>query len=193
MQVGAITWRDCKAQRLDRLKQNTRIGPRHPRLAGIGFRVARWLAAKTMGAAGFHQLGSEFADARIAHVREKLARGETVYLAGLGAPGTHNSGRGAGRGDAGERAAADRQQRGRALFRQQAHDRISANCRSTRWWRRCARWAATSAISMPGSPAGIIRRWPARWRARCSRNCRRVSSSCAPPKPPASTAAASTR
>ena len=45
-----------------------------------------------MGAAGFHQLGSEFADARIAHVREKLARGETVYLAGLGAPGTHNSG-----------------------------------------------------------------------------------------------------
>ena len=45
-----------------------------------------------MGAAGFHQLGSEFADARIAHVRDKLARGETVYLAGLGAPGTHNSG-----------------------------------------------------------------------------------------------------
>ncbi len=45
-----------------------------------------------MKAAGFHQLGSEFCDARIAHVREKLARGETVYLAGLGAPGTHNSG-----------------------------------------------------------------------------------------------------
>jgi carbamoyltransferase len=45
-----------------------------------------------MGLAGFHQLGSEFADARIARVRDKLARGETVYLAGLGAPGTHNSG-----------------------------------------------------------------------------------------------------
>lgn len=45
-----------------------------------------------MGAAGFHQLGSAFCDARIAQVREKLARGETVYLAGLGAPGTHNSG-----------------------------------------------------------------------------------------------------
>jgi carbamoyltransferase len=74
------------------LKQGIRIGPRHPRLAGIGFRGARWLAAKTMKAAGFHQLGSEFCDARIAHVREKLARGETVYLAGLGAPGTHNSG-----------------------------------------------------------------------------------------------------
>ena len=45
-----------------------------------------------MGLAGFHRLGSAFADARIAQVREKLARGETVYLAGLGAPGTHNSG-----------------------------------------------------------------------------------------------------
>jgi carbamoyltransferase len=74
------------------LEQNIRIGPRHPKLAAFGFRFARWLAAKTMGAAGFHQLGSAFCDARIAHVREKLARGETVYLAGLGAPGTHNSG-----------------------------------------------------------------------------------------------------
>ena len=45
-----------------------------------------------MGAAGFHQLGSAYADARIARVREKLARGETVYLAGIGPPGTHNSG-----------------------------------------------------------------------------------------------------
>jgi carbamoyltransferase len=45
-----------------------------------------------MGLAGFHQLGSAFANARIAHVREKLARGETVFLVGLGAPGTHNSG-----------------------------------------------------------------------------------------------------
>ena len=45
-----------------------------------------------MGAAGFHQLGSEFADARIARVRERLSRGETVYLAGIGPPGTHNSG-----------------------------------------------------------------------------------------------------
>src|SRR6195952_992926 len=75
-----------------RLELNTRTGPRHPKLAAAGFRAARWLAAKTMGAAGFHQLGSEFADARIAAVREKLARGETVYLAGLGPAGTHNSG-----------------------------------------------------------------------------------------------------
>ena len=45
-----------------------------------------------MGAAGFHQLGSALADARIVAIRDKLARADTVYLAGLGAPGTHNSG-----------------------------------------------------------------------------------------------------
>jgi carbamoyltransferase len=76
----------------DGLERNRRIGPRHPGLAAFGFRAARWLAARTMGVAGFHQLGSAFADARIAHVREKLVRGETVYLAGIGPPGTHNSG-----------------------------------------------------------------------------------------------------
>src|SRR6478609_6038543 len=81
-----------RSQGPHRLQLNTRIGPRHPKLAAAGFRAARWLATKTMGAAGFHQLGSNFAVARIARVREKLAAGETVYLAGLGAPGTHNSG-----------------------------------------------------------------------------------------------------
>src|SRR4051812_4568730 len=75
-----------------RLKLNRRIAPRHPNLGAIGFRAARWLATRLMGAAGFHQLGSDLANARIAYVREKLARGETVYLAGLGLPGTHNSG-----------------------------------------------------------------------------------------------------
>jgi carbamoyltransferase len=75
-----------------RLKPNRRIGPRHPKLGAAGFRAARWLSARLFRAAGFHQLGSEFADARIARVRDKLRRGETVYLAGLGPPGTHNSG-----------------------------------------------------------------------------------------------------
>jgi len=74
------------------LKPKRRIGPRHPRLGAAGFRAAQWLSARLFRAAGFHQLGSEFADARIARVREKLRRGETVYLAGLGPPGTHNSG-----------------------------------------------------------------------------------------------------
>ncbi|MGQ0681793.1 carbamoyltransferase C-terminal domain-containing protein [Bradyrhizobium sp.] len=45
-----------------------------------------------MSRAGFHELGSDFANERIGRVRGKLARGETVYLAGLGLPGTHNSG-----------------------------------------------------------------------------------------------------
>jgi carbamoyltransferase len=74
------------------LELNRRIGPRHPKLAAFGFRAARWLGAKSMAAAGFHQLGSAFAEERIARVREQLGRGETVYLAGLGPPGTHNSG-----------------------------------------------------------------------------------------------------
>lgn len=74
------------------MNSSKRIGPKHPKLAASGFRAARWLAAKTFGAAGFHQLGSKFTDARIAQIRAKLARGETVYLAGLGPPGTHNSG-----------------------------------------------------------------------------------------------------
>src|SRR5450631_398965 len=75
-----------------RLNPKLRIGPRHPRLGAAGFHVARWLAARTMAAAGFHQLGSDFADTQVAHVRERLSRGETVYLAGIGHPGTHNSG-----------------------------------------------------------------------------------------------------
>ena len=71
---------------------NKRIGPKHPRLGAAGFRAARWLSARLFAAGGVHQLGSPFAEQRIAHVREKLQRGETVYLAGLGLPGTHNSG-----------------------------------------------------------------------------------------------------
>jgi carbamoyltransferase len=70
----------------------SRIGPRYPRLGAWGFYAARWLAARAMALAGFHQIGSSHATDRIAHVKAKLARGETVYLAGLGAPGTHNSG-----------------------------------------------------------------------------------------------------
>src|ERR1700748_261865 len=72
--------------------EQKRIGPRHPRLGAAGFRLARWLAAKTMARAGFHQLGSDYAQSQLRLAREKLARGETLYLAGLGAPGTHNSG-----------------------------------------------------------------------------------------------------
>ena len=72
--------------------QKLRIGPRFPRLGAAGFRVARWVTRKTMGKIGFHELDSDFARARLELVREKLKRGETVFLAGLGLPGTHNSG-----------------------------------------------------------------------------------------------------
>lgn len=45
-----------------------------------------------MTLAGFHANDSSFTARRITAIRAKLARGETVYLAGLGLPGTHNSG-----------------------------------------------------------------------------------------------------
>ena len=45
-----------------------------------------------MAGAGFHALDSDFAAQRIASIRDKLNRSETVYLAGLAAPGTHNTG-----------------------------------------------------------------------------------------------------
>ena len=68
------------------------IGPKHPRLGTAAFHAARWTAARLMSLAAFHQIDSAFAQNTLADVRAKLARGETVYLAGLGAPGTHNSG-----------------------------------------------------------------------------------------------------
>ena len=70
----------------------SRTRPRHPRLGAAGFRATEWLATRLFAMAGFHRLGSAFADERLAEARRKLARGETLYLAGLGAPGTHNSG-----------------------------------------------------------------------------------------------------
>src|SRR4051812_18440076 len=69
-----------------------RIGPKYPRLGTAGFRAARWLAAKLLARAGFHQAGSAYATERLGFIRAQLQRGETVYVAGLGPPGTHNSG-----------------------------------------------------------------------------------------------------
>ena len=63
-------------------------------------------------------------------------------------------GRCAGRGDAGGRTAPDRQQRGRALFRQQAHDRISARLD------RCGRGDAARAS---GRDIGDIDAWLTSW------------------------------
>jgi len=74
------------------LPANVRIGPRHPRLGAFGFRAGEWLATALFWRAGFHRVGSRFARKRLALARKKLVRGETLYLAGLGPPGTHNSG-----------------------------------------------------------------------------------------------------
>jgi carbamoyltransferase len=84
--------RNCHLYKAGGLELNRRIGPRHPKLGTVGFRAGRWLGRRLMRAAGFHQLGSDFADERIAYVRRRLDAGEIVYLAGIGAPGTHNSG-----------------------------------------------------------------------------------------------------
>lgn len=69
-----------------------RIGPRHPRLGRIGGALTRALTEQALRLRGFHRLGSRFADQRCAAIRERLARGETVYIAGLSPSGTHNSG-----------------------------------------------------------------------------------------------------
>jgi len=69
-----------------------RIGPKYPRLGRFCFRAVRRVATWLMTLAGFHANDSHFTASRIAAIRAKLARGETVYLAGLGLPGTHNSG-----------------------------------------------------------------------------------------------------
>ncbi len=69
-----------------------RIGPRHPGIAAAGYHLARALAEPAMARIGFCRIGSEFANLRIASIRERLQRGDTVYIAGLACSGTHNSG-----------------------------------------------------------------------------------------------------
>src|SRR6476661_7652984 len=73
-------------------RPDIRIGPRRPKLGAASFHFVRWLATRSMARIGFHGLGSDFANQRIASIQEKLNRGATVYLAGLAAPGTHNTG-----------------------------------------------------------------------------------------------------
>jgi carbamoyltransferase len=74
------------------LKLPRRIGPRFPRLGRFCFRASRRVTTWLMTLAGFHANDSSFTARRISAIRAKLGRGETVYLAGLGLPGTHNSG-----------------------------------------------------------------------------------------------------
>src|SRR6202048_2269815 len=52
----------------------------------------RWLSEPSMARRGIHRIGSKFASQKIASIKERLQRGETVYIAGLACPGTHNTG-----------------------------------------------------------------------------------------------------
>jgi carbamoyltransferase len=68
-----------------------KYGPAHPRLGRIAFHAVRPLATAWYGARGFYRPDSRFARARAASMRERLGRGETVYLMGVG-PSGHNAG-----------------------------------------------------------------------------------------------------
>ncbi len=69
-----------------------RIGPRHPWLGAAGFHLALPLLEGFYRRRHIHRSGSAFARARIAAIKDKIARGDTVTLAGVSAAGTHNSG-----------------------------------------------------------------------------------------------------
>ncbi|MBI4367143.1 MAG: carbamoyltransferase, partial [Deltaproteobacteria bacterium] len=69
-----------------------RLGPRHPRLGAAGFSLALPLLERFYRRRRIYSAASDFARERIAGIKAKLDRGETVYLAGVSAAGTHNSG-----------------------------------------------------------------------------------------------------
>jgi carbamoyltransferase len=74
------------------LKPKIRIGPRHPRFAAAGYELTRRLSEPAMERLGLHKVTSDYAKRTLASIRERLQRGETVYVAGLACPGTHNTG-----------------------------------------------------------------------------------------------------
>ena len=69
-----------------------RIGPRHPRLAAAGFKLAKALFEPIYARRNIHGAGGETAKHIIAGIRSKIERGETAHLAGVSAAGMHNSG-----------------------------------------------------------------------------------------------------
>ncbi len=73
-------------------QRRMRTGPGHRRLGGAGFRLALPLLERFYASKKIFRQSSDFARERLRAVRAKLERGETVYIAGIGAAGTHNSG-----------------------------------------------------------------------------------------------------
>jgi carbamoyltransferase len=106
-----------------------------------------------MGAAGFHQLGSKFADHRLARVREKLRRGETVLLAGLGLAGTHNSG---------VALVAVTQANGPRLIVNNEEERFSGNKHTTEYPRQSIE-AMVATLRAAGRDIGDIDAWLTSW------------------------------
>ena len=86
----SIVPRTLEVQTLNVTK--SRIGPTYPRLARTVFRSVQWLSERVMQRSGFHRLGSDFVNARLSTIKQRLQRGETVYIAGLASSGTHNTG-----------------------------------------------------------------------------------------------------
>src|SRR3984893_6652682 len=70
----------------------TQIGPRHPRLGRAAFRCMLPLLECYYARHRTYRLTSAFAAELLRAVRAELARGATVYLAGISAGGPHNSG-----------------------------------------------------------------------------------------------------
>jgi len=68
-----------------------RHGPAFPRLGKLAFTIAKPGVKAWFAANGMHTPDSRYAQGQIAAMREKLGRGETVYLIGT-CPSGHNSG-----------------------------------------------------------------------------------------------------
>src|SRR5574337_1116072 len=71
--------------------RSARVRPRFRRLGRIAFTVTYALARFIAALERFHSPHGRYAAGRIAAMREKLERGETVYVLGIG-PGGHNAG-----------------------------------------------------------------------------------------------------
>lgn len=71
---------------------STRIGPLHPRIGRAAFRLFLPLLERIYARHRIYRMGSAYADERLRAVRAELARGATIYLAGISPGGQHNSG-----------------------------------------------------------------------------------------------------
>ena len=68
-----------------------RVGPAHPRLGAIAYRLHLALSDAILSSRGVYRGSSLRARDAARRLRERIALGETVYLLGL-APAGHNSG-----------------------------------------------------------------------------------------------------